>query len=139
MLTKEIGETHAGQPEAARSAMLALSVLIDRIGSLPKADRDDLFELFQAWRSASDLEEQVSIRQAVEEILAQTPITVMPMPLTGDEPLLPGLKRWVEHVGQRIRELRLKAALNQTQLAEKAGLTQSTSADWRTPSIARAI
>ena len=125
MLTKEFSETYASLPEHVKSAILALSILIDRIGSLSKPDRDDLFELLQAWRSASDPEEQLSIRRAMEEVLAQTPITFKALPLAEERPLSRGLKPWAEHVGKRIKELREKRGLNQAQLADEAGLTQS--------------
>ncbi len=104
---------------------MALSVLIDRIGTLPRADRDDLFELLQAWRQADDPDERASIRRAMEEVLAQTPVDVMRLPL-GDRKPVPGkLKKWSDYVGQKIRELREAQGLTQLQLADKAGLKQS--------------
>jgi DNA-binding XRE family transcriptional regulator len=125
MLTKEFSETYASLPEHVKSAILALSILIDRVGSLPKPDRDDLFELLQAWRSTSEPEDQASIQRAMEEVLAQTPITVRTLPLTEDKPLTRNLKAWADHVGNKIKQLRENAGLNQSQLAERAGLTQS--------------
>jgi len=108
-----------------KSAVLALSVLISRINRLPVADRDDLFELLQEWRKTGDPEETASIQRAMEEILAQTPITSSALPLGEKKPFSGGLDRWAKHAGKKIRELREGAGLNQTQLAEKAGLTQS--------------
>lgn len=126
MLTKELSQAYDSLPEAVKSAILALSILIDRIGLLPKPDRDDLFELLQEWRKADDPEEQRCIRRAMEEVLAQIPVTIKPMPLPNERPPLErGLKAWAEHVGRRIRELRERAKLTQAQLAEKAGLPQS--------------
>ncbi len=125
MLTKELDQTYDSLPEGTKSVILALSILTDRIGRLPKTDRDELFELLQEWRKADDVEEQRSIRRAMEEILAQTPIRFQTFPLAPEKPLARGLKTWAEHVGHKIRELREKAGLNQAQLAEKAGLTQS--------------
>jgi DNA-binding XRE family transcriptional regulator len=124
MLTKEFSETYDSLPEAVKSAILALSILIERIGSLPKPDRDELFELLQEWRQADDPEEQRSVRRAMEEILAQIPIRTKPLSSAAGEPMSRRLKAWAEHVGRRIRELREKAGLNQAELAEKAGLTQ---------------
>ncbi len=125
LLTKESNEACDSRPKAATSVLLALSVLIDRLELLPKADRDDLFELLQAWRTASTEEEQRSIRRAVEEILAQTAVSVTPMPLGEDKPLARGLKNWADHVGKKIRALREGAGLTQAQLAGRAGLPQS--------------
>ncbi|MDR3619872.1 MAG: helix-turn-helix transcriptional regulator [Paludisphaera borealis] len=59
------------------------------------------------------------------EILSQAPSRSTPMPLGDDAPMKPGLKKWADHVGGKIRELRERAGLNQSELAEKAGLTQS--------------
>jgi DNA-binding XRE family transcriptional regulator len=42
-----------------------------------------------------------------------------------DERKSPGMKRWTEHVGVRIRELRTKAGMTQSQRARAAGLTQA--------------
>lgn len=125
VITKELSQAYDSLPETVRSAILAMSILIDRIGSLPKADRDDLFELLQEWRKADDPEEQRSIRRAMEEILAQCPVTVRPLTSADEQPMSRGLKTWAEHVGRKIRELRERARLTQAQLAEKAGLPQS--------------
>jgi ribosome-binding protein aMBF1 (putative translation factor) len=112
-------------PEAAKATTLALSVLVERIGSLPKVDRDELFELLQEWRKADDLEDQRSIQRAMEEVLAQVPVNIKPFPLTEEKPLSRGLKLWAEQVGRKIRELRDEAGLTQVQLAEKTGIPQS--------------
>jgi DNA-binding XRE family transcriptional regulator len=125
MLTKELSQAYDSLPDAVKSAILALSILIDRIGSLPKADRDDLFELLQEWRKADDPEEQRSIRRAMEEVLAQLPVNAKPLSCADGQPMSRGLKAWTEHVGRKIRELRERAGLTQARLAEKAGIPQS--------------
>jgi DNA-binding XRE family transcriptional regulator len=125
MQTSDYRETYANLPQSVKPAILALSVLIERIGSLPKADRDDLFELLQEWRKAETLEEQESIHHAMDEILAQVPPDVQPFPQPDREPLSRGLRPWAEHVGKKIRELRDRAGLTQVQLAERSGLPQS--------------
>ena len=125
MLTTDYQQTYGNLPNDLKLPIMALGVLIQRIGTLPRADRDDLFELLQAWRNAQEPEEQQSLQEAMEEILAQMPITVRSMPL-GDPPhLARGLKPWAEHVGTAIRKLREGAGFSQAQLAEQAGLTQS--------------
>ncbi len=125
MQTSDYRETYASLPQSVKPAILALSVLIERIGSLPKAERDDLFELLQEWRKADTTEEQESIHHAMEEILAQVPIATKPLFRNEQEPLSRGLKPWAEHVGQKIRELRANAGLTQNDLASRAGLPQS--------------
>ncbi len=122
MVTNEL-KAYSSLPDEVKPAVLALSVLINRIGSLPKADRDDLFELLQEWRKADDPEEQASIQRAMEEILAQIPMTAKP--LSSADELHHRLRPWAKHVGVQIRELRTKADLTQAQLAERAGLPQS--------------
>lgn len=125
MATKELSQAYDSLTDDVKSAILALSILINRIGSFSKADRDDLFELLQEWRKAKDPEEQHSIRQAMEEILAQTPVAVRDKALTEEKPWGRGRKKWAEHVGSKVKELREQANLTQTALAQKAGLPQS--------------
>ena len=125
MLTNELRETYGKLSTDVRGAVLALSVLIDRIGTLPKVDRDELFELLQEWRKADTPEDQDSIHRAMEEILAQVPITVKPMTLSPRPAMTRGLHEWAKHVGKSIRTLREGQGLTQTQLAERAGLPQS--------------
>jgi DNA-binding XRE family transcriptional regulator len=110
-------------PEQVRSSILALSILIDRIGTLPKADRDDLFELLQEWQKVDNDEDRRSIHRAMDEILAQIPVTASP--LQAEPHRLPVREPWCNHIGKTVRELREAAGLNQTDLAKKAGLTQS--------------
>lgn len=125
MQTSDYRETYASLPQSVKPAILALSVLIERIGSLPKADRDDLFELLQEWRKTENAEEQESIHRAMEEILAQVPTTTKPLFPVEEESLSRGLKPWAEHVGQRIRVLRTQGGITQSDLASRAGLPQS--------------
>lgn len=120
--TRDIQVDH-DLPEQGRSSILALSILIDRIGTLPKADRDDLFELLQEWRNVEDDEDRRSIHRAMDEILAQAPITASP--LQAERRGQPVGEARSNHVGKKVRELREAAGLNQTALAERAGLTQS--------------
>ena len=122
LLAREV-EPYANLPEDVKPAILALSILVGRIGTLPKADRDDLFELLQAWRDVESEAERRSIQRAMEEILAQIPARTKPLPAGATPPEV--TKRWRGHVGKTIRELRDGAGLSQAQLAKKAGLTQS--------------
>jgi DNA-binding XRE family transcriptional regulator len=112
-------------PEATKQVVLALSIVIDRIGALPRADRDDMFELLLEWRKTGDPEERRAIQGAMEEILAQVPIAAMPLTDTIKKPMTRGLASWARHVGGRIKDLRETAGLSQAELAVKAGLTQS--------------
>ena len=127
MQTKDYKEPrYDSLPETAQTVILAMSVLLDRIRTLPKPDRDDLYELFQGMAQTDDAEEMANIRRAIEEILAQSPVEVIPMPMPmRDTTMPPRLKSWAEHVGKKIKELRKDAGLTQAQLAEKAGLPQS--------------
>jgi DNA-binding XRE family transcriptional regulator len=116
-------QVYQSLPQDVRPGLLALSVLIERIGSLPKPDRDDLFELLQEWRTVESVEDQRSIQLAMEEILAQAPITVRAL---GEAPVKsPKEQPWCDHVGRKIRDLRSAAGMTQGELAERAGLTQS--------------
>ena len=103
-------------------AIMALSVMTERIRSLPKDDREDLFALLQDCATADTEEDMRGIRVAMEEIIAQN--AVHRKPLDPSPGLSAGRKKWAEHVGKTIKELREKAGLTQEQLAAKAGLNQ---------------
>lgn len=117
--------TYDNLSDEVKSSILALSILIDRIGKMSKTDRDDLYNLLLSWRDAEDADEKKSFRRAMEEILAQTPTEVVSLDIRLDDSIPTELQKWSEHVGKTIRSLRESAGLNQTELAEKAGLTQS--------------
>jgi ribosome-binding protein aMBF1 (putative translation factor) len=61
--------------------------------------------------------------RAMDEIMEQRPLRVERL----EEPTSPNeaLQNWLAFISQRIRSARMAAGLNQTELAEKAGLTQS--------------
>lgn len=123
MVKTEWRQSYDRLPEGDRAVLLALSVLTERIASLPRADRDDLFRLMQETHKTDDQEEQLAIRAAMEEILANAPVTVRELPPAGD--LSTSRKKWAEHVGKTIKELRHKQNMTQNDLAEKAGIPQS--------------
>ena len=101
---------------------LALAVLVDRIGSLPKEDRDDLYELTTVLFRAEDDEARNAASGAMLEILEQTPSGVDHLnPITPNDEL----EKWMVFVGGRIKQCRGEAKLTQKELAEKAGLPQS--------------
>jgi DNA-binding XRE family transcriptional regulator len=91
---------------------------------LSPADFDEFIELVRNLRRADDQEEYDSWIRAIKELLDQQPAAAAPFPLV-DESMTPGLKKWADHVGGRIRELRIGAGLTQADLATAAGLTQS--------------
>ena len=102
---------------------LAMAVLVDRIRTLPKEDRDDLLELSRAFFTAENQEEQDSATLAMREIMEQTPTAVRKADILeepGDD-----LQKWIDFVSGKIRELRTNVGLTQVQLAEKSGLPQS--------------
>jgi DNA-binding XRE family transcriptional regulator len=101
---------------------LAISVLRERVLSLPPDDRDDLYELLPSLLG-DDEEERMSAQRAAREILAQAPGRLRPLEL----PIHPAesLRSWVDFVSRQIREHRTRAGLTQEALAEKSGLPQS--------------
>src|SRR3712207_7329157 len=56
-----------------RSTM-AVAILVERIQSLPKEDRDDLYELMKEVLTAETREEFDSIARTMREILDQAPV-----------------------------------------------------------------
>jgi ribosome-binding protein aMBF1 (putative translation factor) len=105
------------------SFKLAIAVLSERVASLPKEDKDDLFELTKILFTTESSEERESAMRAMDEIMEQRPLRVERL----EEPTSPNeaLQNWLAFISQRIRSARMAAGLNQTELAEKAGLTQS--------------
>ena len=91
------------------------------IRRLSQADFDELLDLIRHLHRADDPEEYDSWVRAIEELLEPRPTGTEPFPLE-DEPMPPGLKRWVEHVGGRIRELRTGAGMTQADLSLAAGI-----------------
>ncbi len=119
-------ESLAAIPVADRGAILALSVLCERIDALSTEDRQAVVESLAEWNKETDAEEKRQIFATIEEIVAQRPVTWHQMPVPPDaSPMTPVLHDWAKTVGRRIREFREAAGWNQSQLAEKAGLTQS--------------
>jgi ribosome-binding protein aMBF1 (putative translation factor) len=102
---------------------LAIAVLVDRVRSLPKEDRNDLFELTEALAAAQTEEEQDAATRGMREILQQQRGCIRPIEPT-DNPS-DELRRWMDYAGGRIRHCREQVGLTQAQLAEKAGLRQS--------------
>ena len=100
-------------------AVISLSVVIEQVQSLPKPDRDEFVTLMEHLKESTDQEERDSLQVAMEEILAQTPITVDVIDLSATPPA------FERHVGKIIKGIRDKAGMTQQQLAEKAGLLQS--------------
>lgn len=105
-----------------QALVMAFSIVMKRIDGLPKADRDDLFELFGELGKAGDPEEVASIRRAMREILAQPPASVRVMADLGQSE---ALEKWKKYVGGKIRQAREAAGLTQGELAAKTGIPQS--------------
>jgi DNA-binding XRE family transcriptional regulator len=125
MLTKnDPTEFLQGFPEEFQEFFLAASVLSKRIGSLPKADQDDLVELVFVLNEATDEEERRCTRLAMVEILSKGKIVAKPMSLATTETPR-GTDGWAKFVGGKIKEFRTKCDMTQNELAEKAGLPQS--------------
>ena len=101
---------------------MALSVLVSRMRTLSKEDREDLLELSKSLFKAETPEEEESATLAMLEILDQAPLVVRKM----DIPKGTGrLEKWMQFVSGKIRAERKKANLTQAELAERSGLPQS--------------
>lgn len=106
-------------------AVMAIGVIAARVRSLPEEDKEDLFEAVNAFLVAlknGDEEGADSASQAMKEILEQEPTRLIPSkPLQKPDSAF----AWVDYVSYKIKTLRNKAGLTQTQLAELSGLPQS--------------
>lgn len=115
--------TTAKEHAAPESAFaLAIEVLRERVSGLSREDQDDLYELLP-YLLGGDKEERESASAAVGEILGQKTGTVSRVKM--DEAPSASLKKWMDHVGDRLREARKTAGLTQGQLAEESGIPQS--------------
>ncbi len=122
VVAKEHADALDNLPEEVQLVIMAHTIVLTRINSLPKADRDELYELFQHLPKAEGAEDQESIHRAMKEILAQVPVKSRSLP---EGINTQGLKRWATHIGQTIRKMREDAGLTQVELAGKAGIPQS--------------
>lgn len=102
-----------------------VAVIAERISRLAEADKNDLFELAKAFRTAQSAEDMDSISAAIQEILDQEPVAAEPLNPLDFRKRPDRLQKWVDHVGGKIRELRKARDLTQEQLAELSGLPQS--------------
>lgn len=108
-----------------RPVMLAFSVLIPHLATLPREDRQEVLRLMNLWSVEEDAGDREELVIAMEEILSQRPVQLQPMTSLAEAPRSPTLKAMTVKVGRRIKRLREKLGWSQTQLAERAGLTQS--------------
>ena len=87
-----------GLTSRQKLAVISLSVVIEQVQSLPKPDRDEFVTLMQLLRDAPDQEERDSLQVAMEEILAQTPITAETIDLSAAPPA----SAFARHVGETL-------------------------------------
>ncbi len=122
MATKELWATGKPVDIQARAMTMAIAILAERIRSLDKDDKNDLYELMKELSSA-DSEDTNEICVGMLEILDQAPVTASQLD-SAKEPTA-GLQKWIDYVADKIRKLREERGLTQVQLAEKSGLPQS--------------
>lgn len=103
--------------------VLATAVVLDRLRSLPQADRDDLFELTKAFLSAGSDEDRSEVVESMLELLdcKEQGSSSFAVEKTNSG----GMEKWLTYVSERIRALREAAGLTQVELAVATGLEQS--------------
>ena len=106
-------------PHADRSVGLAHSIVLDQVDWLSPADYGHYLRLQEARRTTTRRVKLDALERVVREILTQTPVAAVPLPLSGPR------KVWAEVVGREIRRRRDEAGFTQTQLAERTGIPQS--------------
>ena len=118
-----ITEAGAGSAETVdvneAALTMAIALVTGRIQSLPDEDRKDLFELLSCTNTEEEWE---GARRAIREILVPTSVKVKKLDLS--QVSGHGLKNWLDYVSTRIRSLRKRTGLTQTQLAERSGIPQ---------------
>lgn len=128
MTTADLSRTPADQNDLShKMTTMALGIVVERIRSLPKEDRDDLFELVKDLRKANDDEEMNSIFVAMQEILDQRPMTVVATnPQHPDSShTSPAFAKWANFIGKRIKDAREASGMTQEELSAASGLPQS--------------
>jgi DNA-binding XRE family transcriptional regulator len=111
-----------GVDQAEAALTMAVAVLVERIRSLPKEDKADLFELSKALIVAENEEERESAARAFQEILDQKSARVMTFAVEEE----PGnMERWLSFVSRQIKTAREEAELTQEALEQLTGLPQS--------------
>ena len=108
-------------PDEVQLVVTALAVVKKRIAGLPKDDQDTLYALFREMANANGADERATARRAIREVLDQAPVHAIELPERGEAP---GLAKWSRYVGGRIKVLREKAGLSQSELAKRAGIPQ---------------
>ena len=103
---------------------MAVATVIERIGSLSKDDKNDLFELAKVIFDGESSQEDIdSAALAMTEIFDAPEASVEKVAgLTGPAE---SLKAWRDFVSKRIREERENAGMSQDELAGRTGLPQS--------------
>lgn len=113
-------------PPEKQQFVLALSILIQRIGELPHRERDALFRLLQEWRKhGNDPDERRRIQSVMEEIMTQAPVSVRSVDIQHQKPLSEERKKLAAFIGRKIKQVREDRKLSQQELAAAAGLRQS--------------
>lgn len=113
------------QPAQVRLEEAAIAVLIERIASLDKEVKDDLFEVIMDVKNCTTPEDLQEVEQTVRELLFPQAYGNMIVGSAGDPKGSEKLLGWSKQIGERIKELREKVEWTQEQLAEKSGLKQS--------------
>lgn len=123
MATKEL--IKRGRPEDIQNQAMtmALAILVERIRTLPKEDKDDLYDLMKEIPNAETPDELQEVAVGMLEILDQEPVYLTR--LNCDEKNGNGLQNWIDFVSTKIRQLREAAGMTQMELAQKSGLPQS--------------
>jgi DNA-binding XRE family transcriptional regulator len=101
---------------------MAVAVLVERIRSLPKEDKEDLFELSKVLFNADNEEDTQCAARAFQEILDQKSARVVPLAVD-EEPV--NVEGWLSWVSSRIKVAREEAGLTQDALEQATGLPQS--------------
>ena len=100
--------------------------MLDRFLALKRSKQHRLFELADLFEKSCDDKEREEVQSAAAEILfPRSSDAVRAEPLRATESGKEKLQKHRDHVGNKIKKLRVQAGLTQPELAERSGLHQS--------------
>lgn len=119
-----VQDTRGVDTQQFSSMDMAVAILVERIQSLPKEAKQNLFDLAPDLASG-DPEVEAETRKAFLEILRQSPVEVRTLDLEDKAGAGSEIHSWKKWVGGQVQKARTNADFTQQQLADLCGIQQA--------------